>query len=564
MLKTVVALDMWRFIYLIMVYIHQGTSNSVIRVSGGLISGVQLSTSQGHVMSFLGVQYAKAPIGKLRFQKPEVNVKWNGIQNATNLGPICMQSIRNDDLQLLEMSENCLFLNIYVPGDIDNANNDQLPVVVIVHPGNFQEGSGAMIDGKSISISNHAIVVTFNFRLGVFGFLSLKRTFPGNAGLLDQVALLQWVKQNIAHFNGNPKNVVLICDYFTSQKHISSTFHNLYEKIITFNDDYEVGNIEGTNAYFNSDDIKQRCASIGQSFNRCLLEFDPFILLNASTSSTGLRKRPLFWPVPDANFPEIAKRTISGGFVSLLNIADLILTDLPFLIRRNSHQNNCDVTDFDEISHHVVQLLAKDMDERSKLLMLKTLRTFYNTHPEDCSGGAKLLSDYRLSGVLSFANSYCTQSLTLLAIAEMSSSNELNINTTLMCVLTNCSTSVHSANQAFAQFIRYGYPTFADDRIVWRPYTQRSKNYLSISDSVLTTGDVKTWPFDRLELLWFDLLPSLGVKVTSSKVDNRNTEVHIPQNACITSYAEAQWGLSPSQLEALLFSLRLISWAHFL
>ncbi|XP_060065956.1 neuroligin-1-like [Ylistrum balloti] len=547
---------MWKLLYLGMVYIHHVTSNSVIRVSGGLLSGVQLPVSQGQVMAFLGVPYAKAPLGNLRFQKPDVAVKWTDIHNATTFGPNCMQSIESDELELLKMSENCLFLNIYVPDNINTTNNYQLPVVVIVHPGNFQEGSGGMIDGKSISVSNHVIVVTFNFRLGIFGFLSLSGHYPGNAGLMDQVAVLQWVKQNIAHFNGNPKNVVLICDYFTSLRHISSKFSGLYEKVITYNSGVEFGNTNKTNIFFESNHIRQRCRSIGLPLQKCLLQLDASFLLNSSTNYARRQELLLFWPVHDHNFPDIAYGTISGVHISSVNIADLIITDIPFFNQRDSHLMDCDAADFDDLSRNVVEILTRKTDERSKQILLKTLKAFYYSEQSNCSG---LLTDYLWSSILSFTNSYYTKGLTLLISSERSDSKDRSLATTLLCVLTNCSTNVQSVSHALAEFLRYGYPTFSDDRIVWRPYTPMSKNYLSIRNGNLATGDASSWPFHRLELLWFELLPLLGVKNASGKNEDRNRDIDVPHNTCVTSYAEEQWGLSSSQLEAFLFSLILVT-----
>ncbi|XP_069120917.1 uncharacterized protein [Argopecten irradians] len=526
---------MWKFLYVVMVCIHQVTSDSVVRVSGGILSGVKLQTPQGHVTTFLGVPYAKAPLGTLRFQKPDTAVKWSGVQHATDFGPICIQNIRKDELQNRTMSENCLFLNIYVPGNIGTSRN-QFPVVVIIHPGNFQKGSGAMIDGKSISISNDAIVVTFNFRLGIFGFMSL--VGPSNVGLLDQVAALRWVKENIARFHGNPKNVVLVCDYITCRKHISSTFNNLYDKIVTYKADYEFGSVTDTSPFLNSKDVRQHCASVGMALPKCLMHLDSTLLLNSSHVITGWRARPLFWPVPDSNFPASAYRAWSGGS---MNVVDIILTDLSFL-NHTSPRNEC--LSIDQSSQFIVESLAGDKDESTQQILMKTLTTFYFS-AQDC--GTSMAADFLWSSVLSFANSYYTHGLTLLTSTVLSNDK----NPTLMCVLTNCSVDVQTVHYALSQFITHGYPTFADEAMLWRPYTPMSKNYLSISGGTISIGDVRAWPYRQLELLWFDLLTLLGEKLGSGKSD----DAHKMPNACLNNYAEEQWGLSAPQLEALLFSL---------
>jgi para-nitrobenzyl esterase len=163
--------------------------------------------------AFKGIPYAAPPIGPLRWHEPQPPATWQGVRDATNYGPACIQpaSIR---YPLTSMSEDCLSLNIWTP-DLHPA--EPAPVLVFIHGGSFIGGAGSRpnYDGANLAVRG-AVVVTINYRLGVFGFLAhpdLTAASPhhssGNYGLLDQMAALHWVRQNISAFGGNPRNVTV-------------------------------------------------------------------------------------------------------------------------------------------------------------------------------------------------------------------------------------------------------------------------------------------------------------------------------------------------------------------
>ncbi|ELU10945.1 hypothetical protein CAPTEDRAFT_27472, partial [Capitella teleta] len=155
---------------------------------------------------FLGIPYADPPTGELRFRPPKPKSSWKGVLSTKEfaqkvLSPFALPQDQDDT------SEDCLYLNVYTPRISKDA---MLPVVIYIHGGTFSLGMGSVFDGARIAVRENVVAVSFNYRLGALGFLSTRDdAAPGNYGLLDQVAVLQWVRTNIAKFGGNPKKVTL-------------------------------------------------------------------------------------------------------------------------------------------------------------------------------------------------------------------------------------------------------------------------------------------------------------------------------------------------------------------
>ncbi|KAJ9588463.1 hypothetical protein L9F63_018196 [Diploptera punctata] len=188
------------------------SNNLVVEVQQGKLQGMSLTSlrSQNEYFGFMGIPYAKPPTGKLRFKAPQPARSWPGILNATKEGNICIQmSFLNP---VLEGKEDCLFINVYTP-QLPNSGNitKVMPVMVWIHGGTFNSGSGnRLMQGPDYLVDDGVVVVTFNYRLGALGFLSLEsKEVPGNAGMKDQVMALKWVQQNIAKFGGDPMNVTI-------------------------------------------------------------------------------------------------------------------------------------------------------------------------------------------------------------------------------------------------------------------------------------------------------------------------------------------------------------------
>jgi para-nitrobenzyl esterase len=159
---------------------------------------------------FRGIPFAASPVGELRWRAPKPFLSWTGTRQARDFGAICPQP-KTTRTAALKQSEDCLTLNVWAP------QGTKLPVMVWIYGGSFRTGGSAMHIYDGTDLAKHGvIVVSFNYRLGVLGFLDvsgLGKNIPGepaaNFGLLDQIAALKWVHDNIAAFGGDPDNVTI-------------------------------------------------------------------------------------------------------------------------------------------------------------------------------------------------------------------------------------------------------------------------------------------------------------------------------------------------------------------
>jgi para-nitrobenzyl esterase len=176
--------------------------------AGGEISGIQ---REDHV-EFRGIPYAEQPIGVGRFKAPEPLLPDDEPRLADRFADACPQE-EVSIFGISQMSEDCLYLNIWTP----DCDNKKRPVMVWIHGGGYQTGSGAQLiyRGGNLAVHGDVVVVTLNYRLGAFGFLYLNDLIPAhynvsaNNGLLDQIEALKWIQQNIASFGGDPSQVTL-------------------------------------------------------------------------------------------------------------------------------------------------------------------------------------------------------------------------------------------------------------------------------------------------------------------------------------------------------------------
>ena len=196
------------------------------RTEAGVVRGVE----GAGVRAFLGVPYAKAPVGDLRWRGPRPLEPWHGVRDATRLGSDCVQALGRKAILgggggLVVGSEDCLFVNVYgpVPDQVRDDNPSRpLPVMVWLHGGAFTIGSGANYDPSRLAAEQERVVVTVNFRLGALGWLAHPgfdaegeggaRNLGGNWGLMDQQAALRWVHENIGAFGGDPGDVTLFAE----------------------------------------------------------------------------------------------------------------------------------------------------------------------------------------------------------------------------------------------------------------------------------------------------------------------------------------------------------------
>jgi para-nitrobenzyl esterase len=191
-----------------------------IKTSRGLVSGVAIA--DGAVRSYKGIPFAKAPVGHLRWQPPQPAEPWTGTRVADKFSASCVQRdpvgghsifTRVFYTPIKPMSEDCLYLNVWTTPSA----GEKRPVMVWIHGGGFLGGSSAVeiYDGAELARKG-VVFVSFNYRVWKFGFLALpelsqesEHHVSGNYGLLDQIAALQWVQENIAAFGGDPDNVTI-------------------------------------------------------------------------------------------------------------------------------------------------------------------------------------------------------------------------------------------------------------------------------------------------------------------------------------------------------------------
>jgi para-nitrobenzyl esterase len=164
---------------------------------------------------FKGIPYAAPPVGDWRWREPQPATGWSGVRDASKFGAACMQP--ESALMRISrstMSEDCLYLNVWSP-ELKPAQ--PAPVMVWIHGGSFMTGAGSQptYDGTRLAMRN-VVVVTINYRMGVFGYMAhpeLSAESPhhtsGNYALLDQMAALRWVRENIAAFGGDPRNITV-------------------------------------------------------------------------------------------------------------------------------------------------------------------------------------------------------------------------------------------------------------------------------------------------------------------------------------------------------------------
>ena len=198
--------------------------NPIVTTNNGKVQGVLVDNNQTVV--FRGIPYAAPPVGDLRWKKPQPVANWDTIRVCDTFGPASMQESHSDPNSFYtkefywegdpEFSENSLYLNVWTPVEAAAHPEKKLPVAVWIHGGAYVSGWGheVTMDGEAWA-QRDVILVTINYRLGVFGFLCHPLLAEegngecGNYGTWDQAAALQWVKNNIANFGGDPSNIMV-------------------------------------------------------------------------------------------------------------------------------------------------------------------------------------------------------------------------------------------------------------------------------------------------------------------------------------------------------------------
>lgn len=182
----------------------QSKTPGLVKVTGGMIQGVV----EQDMMIFKGIPFAAPPVGELRWKAPQPVIPWEGVRRADKFGPSPMSSMGMQR----DASEDCLYLNVWTPA---KSAKEKLPVMVWIYGGGFSMGSSSTYNGAPLAREG-VVLVTINYRVGKLGYFAhpeLSAENPqhvsGNYGILDQIAALRWVKENIAAFGGDPAKVTI-------------------------------------------------------------------------------------------------------------------------------------------------------------------------------------------------------------------------------------------------------------------------------------------------------------------------------------------------------------------
>jgi len=280
-----------------------------VKIANGVLEGT--SDKSSGVRSFKGVPFAEPPVGDLRWKPPQPVKNWQGARKADKFGPRCMQRAIFGDMNFRSngMSEDCLYLNVWTPAKSSGA---KLPVLVYFFGGGFMAGDGSepRYDGESMARKG-IVALTVNYRLGVFGFFAhpeLTKESPnrasGNYALFDQRAALQWVRQNIAAFGGDP-NRVTIAGESAGSIAVSAQMASPLSKDLIAGAIGESGSIMGALSASPLAEVEQNgvkfAASLGQGEAPALaaLRAIPADQLLEATAKPGL---PRFSPAVDGYF----------------------------------------------------------------------------------------------------------------------------------------------------------------------------------------------------------------------------------------------------------------------
>ena len=317
-------------------------TTAIIETTSGKIEGV----FRKGLYKFCGVPYAAAPVGERRWLPPEPPKPWSGVRPAKEFAPNAPQA--PSEIRLLEppgkqpQSEDCLYLNIWTPG-LDGAKR---PVMVWIHGGGFSTGAGSWVgyNGRTLSTRGDVVVVTINYRLGALGFLNLnevtKGKIPatGNEGLLDQVSALEWVRDNISRFGGNPDNVTIFGESAGAMS-IGTLLampgaRGLFRRaILESGAAHHVSSLERAEkvaaTFLDILDIKPTDVNKLRSFTeQQILNTQVEVIARARDPKSAISGLP-FRPVVDGNvIPELPIRAIAGGSAD----------DVPVLIGTNLNE----------------------------------------------------------------------------------------------------------------------------------------------------------------------------------------------------------------------------------
>jgi para-nitrobenzyl esterase len=316
-----------------------GVDQAHVTIGDGQLEG----KVDGAAHAFLGIPYAKPPVRDLRWKPPQAVDKWSGVRKATQFGKRCAQLASATLQNAASQDEDCLYLNVWTP----DVGAQKLPVMVWIHGGGNVNGSasepvpfvntGFFYSGSFLSGNHGVVVVSFNYRLGIFGFLahpglSAEGSKPGNQGLWDQRFALEWVKANIDKFGGDPGNVTIFGESAGSLDvclHVASPqTQGLFHKAISESGGCTTRQAARADAETTAASIATQLGCSGDGALGCLRTKQVPDLLNATPAMNSLAGAGL-GPIVDGDFfPDQPRTLYDSGNIS----------KVPFILGSNTDE----------------------------------------------------------------------------------------------------------------------------------------------------------------------------------------------------------------------------------
>lgn len=400
------------FITLLIAAAHAHDPSALISTKLGPIQGVTQLIPNAHgpikaIHKFLGIPYAAAPIGALRFAPPQPHKGWkkDGVYKATYFKSICMQMIHHYNVSIRQawdgfsemdnISEDCLYLNIYTPFNAAKTF-PRYPVLAYIHGGGFFAGTPVQIvsPGEYLPLRG-VILVSIQYRLGPFGFFSTGDSkAPGNYGMLDQVQALRWIKENIRSFGGDPSRVTLFGESSGGASvnlHLLSPLSKgLFHRIIT-----ESGTDLSPFAFHDNSGVSRSSRHLAGRLNcadtknmnrmlQCLRSKNERDILKSATNG-------YFYPVVDKRFLLDSPLNLrkAGKFQKLPAIAGFVSHEGSFLL--GSALEEYDKTLFrKKIEAHIINSIVHSADAERKPLLVDAVEFQYTHWPGNNNNASKI------------------------------------------------------------------------------------------------------------------------------------------------------------------------------
>jgi para-nitrobenzyl esterase len=365
-----------------------------VTIADGQLEGVV----DGETRKFLGIPYAKPPVGELRWKLPQKNDKWSGVRDASMFGARCAQIASATLMNAASEDEDCLYLNVWTPAA---AAKQPLPVMVWIHGGGNVNGSasepvpflntGAFYSGKTLA-EKGVVVVTLNYRLGALGFLAHADladedgSNPGNQGLYDQTQALQWVHDNVAKFGGDPKNVTIfgesagsldVCFHMVSPKS-----RGLFQRAISESGGCTTRNATASEGAKNAANLASALDCSGDKPLDCLRgkSVSELLMVPSGGATSG------FGPVVDGAFlPDQARALYDKGAIA----------KVPYLLGSNTDEGTLFVGSvmIDDEDQLRAQLTAQYGDATDDILKAYPLSKFADADKPAQAAYARIVGD---------------------------------------------------------------------------------------------------------------------------------------------------------------------------